>query len=134
LLVAHFVALLNARNPREPKLRGADSETMQLMKRYPWPGNVRELSNVIENAHVFGTAALIGIADLPATIRNYAPAETGAVTRSVAREGNRGIEDVEREMIKHALEVSRGNKVRAAALLKISRKRLYSRLAKYDLI
>ncbi len=134
LLVDHFVALHNARSPRQPPLRGVDPEALRAMNNYSWPGNVRELSNVIENAHIFGSAPSIGLNDLPAAIRNANLAETEkAPPPPATREGTAGMDDVEREMIKHALEVSRGNKVRAAAMLKISRKRLYSRLAKYNL-
>ena len=41
--------------------------------------------------------------------------------------------DSERTIIQHALEFTEGNKVQAAKLLRISRKKLYAKIAKYGL-
>ena len=41
--------------------------------------------------------------------------------------------EAERELLDRALATTRGNKVRAARLLRISRKKLYSKIAKYGL-
>jgi len=41
--------------------------------------------------------------------------------------------DTERELIARALSATEGNKVQAAALLRISRKKLYAKIEKYGL-
>jgi DNA-binding NtrC family response regulator len=41
--------------------------------------------------------------------------------------------DVERDLIRRALENTEGNKVQAAKLLRISRKKLYAKIEKYGL-
>jgi DNA-binding NtrC family response regulator len=41
--------------------------------------------------------------------------------------------ETERAIIQRALESTEGNKVQAARLLKISRKKLYAKIAKYGL-
>jgi len=41
--------------------------------------------------------------------------------------------DVERDLVRRALENTEGNKVRAAKLLQISRNRLYAKIEKYGL-
>jgi len=41
--------------------------------------------------------------------------------------------EAERDLIARALESTSGNKVAAAALLRISRKKLYAKIAKYHL-
>ncbi len=51
LLVSHFLADTQARNPR-PGALTLSFETMQQLQAYPWPGNVRELKNQIERAAV----------------------------------------------------------------------------------
>jgi DNA-binding NtrC family response regulator len=43
-------------------------------------------------------------------------------------------EETERELIERALQMAGHNKTYAAELLKISRKKLYARLAKYGLL
>ncbi|MFZ4577212.1 MAG: sigma 54-interacting transcriptional regulator [Myxococcota bacterium] len=51
LLVNHFLAELQSRNPRAGVL-SVSFETMRQLQAYPWPGNVRELRNHIERAAV----------------------------------------------------------------------------------
>ena len=41
--------------------------------------------------------------------------------------------EAERELIARALKATEGNKVQAAALLRISRKKLYAKIEKYSL-
>ena len=41
--------------------------------------------------------------------------------------------DAERELVHRALSTTSGNKVQAAKLLRISRKKLYAKIAKYGL-
>jgi transcriptional regulator with PAS, ATPase and Fis domain len=132
LLIPHFIDAVNARGGREP-LKGVAPDALDRMKMYRWPGNVRELSNVIEAAYTFGTSSTIGLKDMPAAM--IETLET-AQMQPVAQPSNQTLTyaETEREAIVRALEQTRGNKLRAAALLQISRKRLYSRMAKYGLI
>ena len=132
LLVPHFIEAVNARGGRNP-LDGVAPDALDRMKTYRWPGNVRELSNVIEAAYTFGTSSTIGLNDMPPAMID--PPEIVPI-EPVAQPSNQThtYAETEREAIVNALEQTRGNKVRAAALLQISRKRLYSRMAKYGLI
>jgi DNA-binding NtrC family response regulator len=131
LLIPHFIDAVNARGGRE-SLKGVAPDALDRMKVYRWPGNVRELSNVIEAAYTFGTSSTIGLKDMPPAM--IETLET-AHMQPVAQPSNQTLTyaETEREAIVRALEQTRGNKVRAAALLQISRKRLYSRMAKYGL-
>jgi sigma-54 specific flagellar transcriptional regulator A len=58
VLVAHFLALLNARYGKEVRL--VSPEAMRLLEDYAWPGNVRELRNVLERVHVEATTDAVG--------------------------------------------------------------------------
>lgn len=82
-----------------------------------WPGNVRELQNVIERSVVLanGTTQL-GIEDLPAEFRGIAVAEHIA-----AGSFHESVRNLKRELVRSALRMHGGNKLRAAQQLRISR-------------
>jgi len=126
LLVEHFIALFNEKvKPRIP-VHGIEEDAMAVMKRYSWPGNVRELSNAIEGALTFGRSATIGLDSLPAAIEGNNALSGGS--------GSLGtFADAERDVIARALETTGGNKLAASKLLRISRKKLYAKIAKYGL-
>src|SRR5581483_6067353 len=145
-LAAHFVALFNARNMGARLVTGIEDDAMAALASYEWPGNVRELANTIESAFTFGTAATIGLLDLPSKVASArggapAPIEVAAPfhaelpsTRSVQAGAVGTFADFERQLIVRALESTGGNKVQAARLLKISRKKLYARIERYGLV
>ena len=130
LLADHFIAIFNQRLRRPTPVIGVDPAALNAMMHYTWPGNVRELSNAIESAFTFGHSAYIELADLPRAIAGkFLPEAQDPPQRSETYT----FEQVERDLIKRALDATEGNKVRAAKLLKISRKKLYAKISKYAL-
>ena len=129
LLVEHFIELFNEKQVRQGSMLGIEPDALEAIKTYAWPGNVRELANAIETAFTFGTGATIRLEDLPPAIagvhRKPAPASPANGVGTFA--------DAERDLIQRALESTEGNKAQAAKLLKISRKKLYAKIAKYSL-
>ncbi len=99
-------------------------EVIDLLLRYPWPGNVRELDNVLQRAAIVAGSARIGVEHLPRTVVETAPVAT---PDTLLRPGF-SLDQLERDVIQHALTRARGNKTEAAKLLGITRRRLYSRL------
>jgi len=130
LLVEHFMDLFNARLSRPSPVTGIEDEALQAMRRYTWPGNVRELANAIESAFTFSRSTVIRLQDLPQSISGGYAAPRSPIDRSVPI-GT--FAETERAIIQRALESTEGNKVQAAKLLKISRKKLYAKIAKYGL-
>jgi transcriptional regulator with PAS, ATPase and Fis domain len=130
LLAEHFIDRFNGRGLRRPPVAGFDDGAMAALRAYSWPGNVRELSNAIEGAFSFGRSATIGLSDLPAGVVNGDRPIASA--RAVSPQGL-SFAEVECDLIRRALEATNGNRSRAAKLLKISRKRLYAKMAKYEL-
>ena len=127
LLVDHFIALFNERLKPRIIVRGVEEDAMEAIRRYQWPGNVRELSNAIEGALTFGRSPLIALDVLP-------PAIAGGNRRTNGAGRSSGtFVDAERDVIARALETTRGNKLAASKLLRISRKKLYAKIAKYGL-
>jgi two-component system, NtrC family, response regulator AtoC len=141
LLVEHFITLFNRQLGRETLTEGIEQRALAAMCEYQWPGNVRELANAVEAAMTFGRGALIGLADLPPSIgRRESPTATPNSDRHPAAGSKRPpvsalgtFADVERDLILRALKACDWNKVHAATLLKISRKKLYAKISKYQL-
>src|SRR5690349_9299082 len=107
---------------------GSDEHALQSMVHYAWPGNVRELLKAMERAVVSQRSSIIGRADLPPSISGSNGPGKPLPTISFET-----FADAERGVLQRALEITGGNKLRAAKLLKISRKKLYSGIAKYGL-
>jgi len=125
LLVRTFVEEFNRQDNRQ--VRGLTPEAERALDQYRWPGNVREVRNVVQRAVVLGGTGLMDVEHLPEnvlrTVAPSAPAPTGVTP----------IREMEREMIMRALEETGQDKRRAAALLGISLKTLYNKLAKYGI-
>src|SRR5581483_1801255 len=136
LLVDHFIAMFAERFGRE--VGGIERRALEAICNYSWPGNVRELSNTIEAAFTFGRGALIEFGDLPSSITSAMEQDTPVTkgeTPDCPRSGGHvpSFAEAERDLIKHALVTTNGNKVAAAELLGISRKKLYAKIEKYRL-
>ena len=139
-LVRHFLKLLNQRNEGSRFVEGIDPDAMSALQAYDWPGNVRELGNTIESAFTFGTSTTVTLEDLPIRIVDgwrTAPREPFSSTIAAAElptiESTGSYAEFERDAIAKALERTAGNKVQAARILKISRKKLYARIERYGL-
>ncbi len=146
LLVDHFLAKLSRRRS-EGRLQ-LHAEAMELLRRHPWPGNVRQMENALRKAAATCRGGVIVVEDLPDEVRRpageAAPAFSGsyheqmqalvnrlaelAATES-AQEGPVGLlPELQRQLIPRILERVRGNQVKAAQILGISRNTLRSHL------
>jgi two-component system response regulator HupR/HoxA len=103
------------------------------MMAYPWPGNVRELENEIERLVVLsGDDTTIEEELLSSRIRHH-HAEPSAAALLDPGSLPAAVEDLERRMIVESLRRHRGNKTRASAELKVSRRNLIRLVQKYGL-
>ena len=130
LLVDYFITLLNKRLGRGIETEGIEQSAMMALSRHTWPGNVRELANAIEGAMTFGTEPLIRLENLPPSVTQIEP-RSEPEPRPAS--GPRTFAEVERDLILRALEACEWNKMHAATMLKISRKKLYAKINKYGL-
>jgi DNA-binding NtrC family response regulator len=99
-------------------------EIADLLLTYDWPGNIRELKNVLERAGILAGGEPLTAQDFSLEMDD-APLVGTALTANCP---TGGLETAERQMILEALDKTGGNKTEAARLLKISRRRLYSRM------
>jgi DNA-binding NtrC family response regulator len=122
LLAAHFQGRL-AQRYRKP-IDGFAPEAMEALLAHHWPGNVRELAHAIERAVLLAAATKIRAADLG--LRPAAPPPAPALD-------DLGLEEVERILIRKALDRHGGNVSHAASALGLSRSALYRRLERHGL-
>ena len=100
-------------------------EARELMQAYGWPGNVRELRLCAERLAQLRPGEEVLVQHLPREIAGVPAVEGETLADQVAR--------LERDAIAQALRRARGKKIRAAALLGISRPTLDKKIAGYRL-
>jgi DNA-binding NtrC family response regulator len=102
---------------------------------FGWPGNVRQLENAMERAFALSPGrAQITSADLPEEVRR-APAAADAVMLAFPEGGvelDRMVSNFEHQLIRRALERTRGNKRQAADLLHVKRTTLIEKLKRLE--
>jgi DNA-binding NtrC family response regulator len=115
-------------------LDGFAPEAMSLLRSHAWPGNVRELRNVIERITVLESGETVLPEHLPRAIlkQDEAPATTGAAGFTLPATGI-SLDELERNLIAQALELSGGNKTEAAKLLDLTYDSLRYQIKKFGL-
>lgn len=115
-------------------IKGFSKECMELMYQYPWSGNLRELRNTIRRMVLFCTDQdIITEKNLPHFFANSSEQEN-STQPSLVPSSSLSLKDLdEKSKILQALQVSGGNKSKAAQLLQIDRKTLYNKLHLYGI-
>jgi two-component system nitrogen regulation response regulator GlnG len=154
LLVDYMLQRQAAAKKIKPKR--LSNEALDALLAYDWPGNVRELENVVQRANVLAKGETILPKDLPQDVlnpRKIAVAPIAAMAASVAaapeavapvaglipsydtiykqcrvNDGKSILSAIEMEMIRRAMEETRGNQLRSAMILGINRSTLKKRL------
>lgn len=124
-LIDHFLRKFAEKNGKT--IQGFSRDARDALLRYDYPGNVRELENLVERATVLTRDDIIGIGELPLTIKETRPGSGDQTNLSAAVEG------MERRMIVEALEAAAGVQTKAADNLGISERALRYKLQKYGL-
>lgn len=107
---------------------GLNDEVIGILQNYSWPGNIRELKNILERAIILAGGDPIG----PEHIGLDDETDMAPLDNAAGATGS-GLESAEKQMILDALKKAGGNKTEAAKLLKITRRRLYSRIKFHDI-
>ena len=120
LLARYF--LRHFREEQGKSVKDISSDAMRCLLDYHWPGNVRELENTIEHAVVLVKTPMIGVFDLPSSLKAHQNTEApspGSMSQNEAR------------LLQETLAECSWNKKKAAQRLGISRNTLYRKLKKY---
>jgi DNA-binding NtrC family response regulator len=154
-LVEAFIRRFNVEEGK--RVVGAAPETLQVLTGFDWPGNVRQLENAVYRAIILADAPYLQPYDFPAISGIVAPlpeavasggakpdlpsvlqAAHAAMARAPAQEApvrildDRGhlrtLEEIERDLIQHAIEVYAGHMSEVARRLGIGRSTLYRKV------
>ncbi|MDI6802084.1 MAG: sigma-54 dependent transcriptional regulator [Thermodesulfovibrionales bacterium] len=122
-------------------IKGIQPDALMMLENYSWTGNVRELENTIRRAVVISKGNVIGNEDLlfekTETTGSIADA-VNFIAEKIFLSGindpyNEVIAEVEKALIKKALELTKGNQVKASSLLGITRVTLRKKIEEYNL-
>jgi len=119
-LAEHFLRRYSGRYRKA--VAGFEPDAIEALEDHAWPGNVRELDHALERAVLLAQSGLIRTAELG--LRG----PTG-----LPRLEDLPLEEVERLLIRKALERHGGNVSQAAKALGLSRSALYRRLQQHGL-
>jgi two-component system, NtrC family, response regulator AtoC len=127
-LVRTFVEEANAAYGRS--VRSIPEGIMRSLTTHPWPGNIRQLKNVIANAVILSDGEQIAGLE-------YGDAEKSEeeifIDKDLPTTVARYSQEIEKKIIRSALEKNKGNITRSATRLGISRKTLYEKIRKHEL-
>jgi DNA-binding NtrC family response regulator len=108
-------------------ISGIDDEAAAMLDRYLWLGNVRELRNIILRAMISAKDS-IRKKDLPESLVKGIPKG-----EEIRIQAGTPLPDIERVSIIKTLRMAKGNKLKAAEMLGISRRSLYNKLEDYEI-
>jgi DNA-binding NtrC family response regulator len=121
VLANQFLARLAARYRK--RLAGFEPAAMEQLLAHRWPGNVRELEHAVERAVLLAGGPEVRVGDL-----GLRPAASAAASLD-----EMSLEEVERILIRKALDRHGGNVSQAAEALGLSRSALYRRFRRHGL-
>ncbi len=118
-------------------VREISGAAADLLRRHAWPGNVRELRNAIRRVAVFASEVIepsdlsFLTADVSSTTGR--PSHGALHGRALKQIVDAAVADAEIQAIRQALNVTGGNKTRAARDLQIDYKTLYVKMKQYGI-
>lgn len=150
-LIDFFLDKYNTENQRN--LRKISRDVLNTLLRYPWPGNVRELENAMERAVVLSTGEDFSVDLMPLQIRLFSKQTRSDTTDSsieslAARLSEHAVREyqscegqvydlvvgeIEKQLIREALNYNSGVKVRTADFLGINRNTLNKKIKELNI-
>ncbi|MET4083742.1 two-component system response regulator HydG [Pedobacter sp. UYP30] len=128
LFINHFVKLSNRDLDRNVKSISKEAKTLLL--NYDWPGNLRELSNVIKRMVLLTPGDVAEITALPDEMTIAVKHQHSPNYSSDLKATN---EQNEKMLISETLIKAKHNKSKAAKMLNIDRKTLYTKMERYGI-
>ena len=128
---------------------GISKEAVSALGEYSWPGNVREMGNTLQKALIFNRGAPVAPEDIAQAISGMdvnSPRDHDTDERSVSKWVREALTAKDTEnlfescmdrfaslLVSEALNLTGGNRSRAAKLLGLSRPTLHSKIDKFGL-
>jgi DNA-binding NtrC family response regulator len=123
-----------ARRDHGCRIKGVSPAALIILRGHDWPGNVRELHNVVEGLTITCKDETVQPQHLPASVRSSGLAGSNGETEKTSLLAfGLSAQEMEKKLLKEALQRTGGNISEASRLLKITRNTLRYRMAKYQL-
>ncbi len=125
ILAEYFLSKYSMENNKN--ISKISREAMKKLENYSYPGNIRELQNIIQRGVILSDSNILEAEDiiiLDSGIKNKVSFNKGL---------EKTIEDIEKQMIKNALEQSGGSVKTASEKLKITERILRYKMKKYEI-
>lgn len=122
LLASFFINKFN--EEKDYQIKGITNEAMQILLNYEWPGNVREMENAIESAMALAEKNIIEAKYLPSFLLLTQPRNS----QFYQVPQDYSFLEIEKEIIRQALEKGGGNQTKTAKMLGIGRRTLQRKL------
>ncbi len=126
LLADHFVSKYSREHGKN--IKRISTPAIDMLVSYHWPGNVRELENIIERSVLVCDGNAIHGHHLPPTLQTAEASETVTTTSLTD-----AIEQFEKDLIVDALKTTRGNRAKAARLLRTTERIVHYKCSKYEI-
>ncbi len=125
--------LMEAGEELNKQVRGISKEAMNRLMRYPWPGNVRELRNIVRKAVLLADGEVIRPESIEFLFGDSQDDVIDSPLMPLKELSTIAAKKAEKRAIKKALEMTKGNKSRAAAILQIDYKTLLTKIKEFGL-
>ncbi len=127
LLVNHFLKQFS--DDYQRSIAGISPACISVLEAYDWPGNVREIKNVIHRAVLNCNGGILLPEHLPERLQN-----NRRKPPSISLPVGCTLKEAEREIILRTLRWTGNNRKRTASILGISRRSLYNKLQRYEML
>ncbi len=131
VLIRYFLQKFVEEHGRAPLNITLEAE--RILVNYHWPGNVRELKNTIESMAVLSDKSVLDVDDIPEEIREQTPTEKSTAIVPITSLAGKSLQELEKEHIKNTLQLTGGNREKAASILGIAPRTLYRKLKEYGI-
>ena len=125
LLAHYYLDHFCSKNNKE--ILGIDNEVFDILQSYEWQGNVRELENVMERAVILCPFDSINVECLPRKLKAMNGEDTTELDEL-------NLPEMEKRIIRKALDKTSWNQSSAAVVLGISRKQLRTKMKNLGLL
>ena len=112
------------------RVKGIEEDAMKALVEYNWPGNIRQLESVIERAILMGESVRICLKDIKSELRFFQGKDI--LDLDLPDEGI-DVEELEKELLKKAMQKANGVATKAAKLLGMSYKTFWYRWEKLNI-
>ncbi len=123
-----------ARRDRGCRIKGIAPAALTILQTHDWLGNVRELHNVVEGLTITCKDEMVQPDHLPTSVRSSGSERSSREIEKMSLLAfGLSAQEMEKKLLKEALQRTDGNISEASRLLKITRNTLRYRIAKYQL-